>query len=368
MRRKSAVMHARAFRPTRARAAKSTSFLVLVVLIALAYAYAAVIASEGVFNDASRSLRWRSPLYAAVLTATWSHERVLNAQRICEFASTIAEFGCVIKNATVIDEDAARAIEARGYIERFEAYEHAESDLGWTPRRVIGVMMRPLKFYAHKSADRRKVRLYERAEDRTRRAGSIGNLALFGILAQFVSEPTVDSSTIEQSLVRTSDDLWPDVGEALERARERDRTYQRSSRSDYDDSILLFEDDANVVSPSPDALRSELMALIQTLPTGWDILSLDPHPNFCREPFWKHPSAPTSLKRRVHRTYSTFSRTTAIVVSRRGALKILRNLPTNIVIDMFIARILRQGGLRIYLACDNGIVRQVDSSVTSLGG
>ncbi len=94
----------------------------------------------------------------------------------------------------------------------------------------------------------------------------------------------------------------------------------------------------------------------------------DAHPNFCRESLFKHPGRAVSRRHGLFQTYTTFSRTTHIFVSRRGALRILEELPSDIVIDMFLARALRLGKLKIYIACDNGIVDQATSEFQSLGG
>ena len=298
------------------------------------------------------------------MTSPWAPGRVANAEKICALAVESVSCGCALANGTRIDEDAAALVESRGYIAAFEPYAVADhGDKRWTPLRVLMLLSRPFKFYAHRTADVRKTRLYESVGDRAKRAAGIGNLALYGIMATFVSEPprwASDPPTRPPPLV----DLWPDVKTALAKAKEIDRQYPEARR----ESILLFEDDANVVSPTPRALRDEIDSLMRELPRDWDIFSLDPHPKFCEQSALRHPRRRTSLRRRVYRTYTTFSRTTAMVVSRRGASKILTRLPTNIVVDMFLARMLRQGQLAIYVACDASAVRQRESVIASLGG
>lgn len=329
--------------------------------IALVTVWSASATLEGWVRDETVRL----PSWAAVLTSPWVPERVANAESICALVVESVSVGCALANGTRIDEEAAAMVEARGYIAAFEPYAAADhGDKTWTPSRVLRVMRRPFKFYAHRTADKRKTRLYESESDRAKRAAGVGNVALYGIMATFVSEPphwASDQPKRAPALV----DLWPDVKTALIKAREIDRRYPEARR----ESILLFEDDANVVSPTPRALRDEINALMRSLPRDWDILSLDPHPRFCHESTLRHPSRRTSLRRRVYRTYTTFSRTTAMIVSRRGATKILARLPTNIVVDMFLARMLRQGQLNIYVACDaSSAVRQRESAIPSIGG
>lgn len=362
--REKAPWRARAGAGTRARAMARVGMRRL-----LALALAALVVACG-WSGWAIEARWatggtmRSPSWAAVLTSPWARERVANAERICEIVVESVSVGCALANGTRIDEDAAAMVEARGYIAAFEPYDVADhSDKTWTPSRVLRLLRRPFKFYAHRTADKRKTRLYESTADRATRAASIGNLALYGIMATFVSEPphwASDPPTRSPPLV----DIWPDVKTALAKAAEIDRLYPEARR----ESILLFEDDANVVSPTARAFRDEIDSLMRALPRDWDILSLDPHPRFCEESTLRHPSHRTSLRRRVYRTYTTFSRTTALVVSRRGATKILARLPTNIVVDMFLARMLRQGQLTVYVACDASAVRQRESALPSLGG
>jgi hypothetical protein len=68
---------------------------------------------------------------------------------------------------------------------------------------------------------------------------------------------------------------------------------------------------------------------------------------------------------KLFRAFTTFSRTTVIVVSWKGAMQILRHLPSSLVIDMYLARLLRLNELKIYVSCD-GIVRQHESEIKSI--
>ena len=44
---------------------------------------------------------------------------------------------------------------------------------------------------------------------------------------------------------------------------------------------MVFEDDAALVASSPSLFASEMRTSLATLPPNWDLLDLDPHPDFC---------------------------------------------------------------------------------------
>jgi len=71
---------------------------------------------------------------------------------------------------------------------------------------------------------------------------------------------------------------------------------------------------------------------------------------------------------KVYQTYTTFARTAATVVSWNGAMKLLRRLPADVAVDTFIAKIMRQGVLNVFVACDNNVIRQQISTMDSIGG
>ena len=133
-------------------------------------------------------------------------------------------------------------------------------------------------------------------------------------------------------------------------------------------AIMVFEDDAALVASSPSLFASEMRTLLATLPPNWDLLDLDPHPDFCDGSLWRQPkrrvvsdSAMSSLSSssvKVYQTYTTFARTAATVVSWNGAMKLLRRLPADVAVDTFIAKIMRQGALNVFVACDNNVIRQ----------
>lgn len=304
---------------------------------------------------------------AVVLTSPWVSERVENAKRICGLVSSFARDGCALAMSSVVDEDAARAIEERGYIARFRRSARDEAALGgrfgfWSAVRVV---TRPREYYARKVSERKVMRLYEEGDAPSRRPGSVGNLGLFGVLARFASAETLlVVNATEDGIGTLAGSIWPNVKDAIARAK----AFNLAHPERMLDSIAVFEDDANVVVGSAEAYAEKVSRIIRRLPIDWDILTFDTHPKFCRESFFKHPSRAVSRRHGLFQTYATFSRTTHLFVSRRGALRVLEELPTDIVIDIFLARALRLGKLKIYVACDNGVVDQGTSEFQSLGG
>ena len=322
----------------------------------------------------SRSSRSRSPRssprpsVAVVVTSPWASERAANARRICALAGTFARDGCALAISTEIDEKAATRIEEAGYVRRFQRSAREEAALGgkFGFRSAARATRRPREYYARKVSEKKKTRLYEEGDERSRRPGSVGNLVgVFGVLARFATEETLPTvNATEDGIGTLAGDMWPNVKDAIARAK----AFNRAHPERMGDSIALFEDDANVVVASAEAYAEKVSSVMRRLPRRWDLLSFDAHPNFCRESFFKHPSRAVSRRHGLFQTYTTFSRTTHIFVSRRGALRILEELPSDIVIDMFLARALRLGKLKIYIACDNGIVDQATSEFQSLGG
>ena len=242
--------------------------------------------------------------------------------------------------------------------EEMSTRERAGENVLWF-KALTRVLATPRAVYASVTADVVKHQLYV-GEDA--RLSSIGNLAMFGILANFVREgASAASSDATQSGFNYSSALWPNAGEAARVGAERLRRDPSVRRR----AILLLEDDANI---DFERFASKIDGLMRALPRGWDVLALDSHPEFCGVARRWPLSASASGKRNgveLHRAYTTFSRTTALVVSWQGALRILRRLPSSLVIDMFLARLLRLGALRIYVSCD-GIVRQQNSAIPSI--
>ena len=115
--------------------------------------------------------------------------------------------------------------------------------------------------------------------------------------------------------------MWPNVKDAIARAK----AFNRAHPERMGDSIALFEDDANVVVASAEAYAEKVSSVCGVFPDGGTFSALT-HPNFCRESFFKHPSRAVSRRHGLFQTYTTFSRTTHIFVSRRGALRILEEL------------------------------------------
>ena len=97
---------------------------------------------------------------------------------------------------------------------------------------------------------------------------------------------------------------------------------------------MVFEDDAALVTSSPSLFASEMRTLLATLPPNWDLLDLDPHPDFCYGSLWRQPKRRvvsdsampllSSSSVKVYQTYTTFARTAATVVSWIGLLHLIR--------------------------------------------
>ena len=340
----------------------------IVVVIVVEYGALDVLVDDGAawLAGTARETRPR-PTMAVVLTSPWVTERVVNAKKICGLVSSFARDGCALAMSSVVDEDAASAIERSGYMARFRRSARDDAASGkrfgfWSTVRAV---TRPREYYARKVSEKKKTRLYEEGDARSRRPGSVGNLGALGVVARFASAETLPVvNATEDGIGTLAGSIWPNVKDAIARAK----AFNRAHPERMGDSIALFEDDANVVVGSAEAYAEKVSSVMRRLPKRWDILTFDTHPRFCRESFFKHPSRAVSRRHGLFQTYTTFSRTTHLFVSRRGALRILEQLPTDIVIDMFLARALRLGKLKIYVACDGGIIDQGASEFQSLGG
>jgi len=297
-----------------------------------------------------------SIVVTAVLTATWVSERAENAQRICKLAEDALGVRCHVVNATKLDMDgvALGEIRANGYFKHFQSYFKTKKNSEETYlAHIWRVLLHPRVAYAHIISDRRKGRLYQMDGERVAQVklGSIGNLGLFGILADFVSQEIgegqnqLDMTTRQQ---RSPYVLWRNVSAAIAKGEDAERLHATSVRKK---AIMVFEDDAALVASSPSLFASEMRTLLATLPPNWDLLDLDPHPDFCDGSLWRQPkrrvvsdSAMSSLSSssvKVYQTYTTFARTAATVVSWNGAMKLLRRLPADVAVDIFIAKIMR---------------------------
>jgi hypothetical protein len=186
----------------------------------------------------------------------------------------------------------------------------------------------PRAAYASVTADVEKHRLYQ---GDAIRFSAIGNLASFGILANFVSGRNGES-----------EELWPDVQTALRSGMEA----ERRDRGVRERSIVIFEDDANV---DFELFERKFGTLLNSVPDDYDIISLDANPEYCRESSWR---APSSWLHRVRARHPT---------NADEGVK----LPSSLVIDMYLARLLRLNELKIYVSCD-GIVRQHESEIKSI--
>lgn len=312
---------------------------------------------------------------AAVLTATWVPDRVENAKRICNLAEDALGVRCHVVKATKLDEDsdALDEIRMKGYFNHFQNYFTTKTNAAETyVAHVLKILLHPRVAYAHIISDGPKGRLYQMDGERVSqiKLGSIGNLGLFGILADFVSQEISDGRYRQPSYA-----LWRNVSAAIAMGEETEVLHANTVRKK---AIMMFEDDAALVASSPSLFASEMRTLLATLPSDWDLLDLDPHPDFCDGYLWRQPkrrvvsnlgmSSLSSSSVKVYQTYTTFSRTAATVVSWNGAMKLLRRLPADVVVDIFIAKIMRQGALNVYVACDNTILRQKDSTMVSIGG
>ena len=128
----------------------------------------------------------------AVLTATWVSEREENARRICKLAEDALGVQFHVVNATKLDMhgDALDEIRANGYFKHFQNYFKTKKNSEETHlAHIWRVLLHPRVAYAHAISDRRKNRLYQVDGKRVAhvKLGGIGNLGLFGILADFVS-------------------------------------------------------------------------------------------------------------------------------------------------------------------------------------
>ena len=303
-----------------------------------------------------------TPTRARVLTSSWIPERAENARRLCAMLERSRHAtACAATNATKLERaEQAREIEGRGYVVRYEEnrkirtfWSRRDGENAW--RTYANALVHPRAAYASVTADIEKHRLYQ---GDAIRFSAIGNLASFGILANFVSAQNGER-----------EEPWPDVQTALRVGMEA----ERRDRAVREQSIVIFEDDANV---DFELFERKFGTLLNSVPDDYDIISLDANPEYCRESVWRAPSSwlqrvrvrrPTNADEgvKLFRAFTTFSRTTVIVVSWKGAMQILRHLPSSLVIDMYLARLLRLNELKIYVSCD-GIVRQHESEIKSI--
>ena len=80
-----------------------------------------------------------------------------------------------------------------------------EGSLGFGARRA---MRRPREYYARKVSEKKKTRLYEEGDERSRRPGSVGNLVgVFGVLARFATEETLPTVNATEDGIGSSREI-----------------------------------------------------------------------------------------------------------------------------------------------------------------
>lgn len=134
------------------------------------------------------------------------------------------------------------------------------------------------------------------------------------------------------------------------------QAYGRGRPVSNHSAILIFEDDANL---RPE-FEASILGMLPELPPDWDILDLDPAPRLCGNGSWwnMHPkSRVPNSQYQLYRSHVAFTRTTAVVYSAQGARTILAHLPTSLVVDLHVARLLRLGILAVYVSCDGLVVQ-----------
>eukprot|EP00873_Tetraselmis_striata_P001347 jgi/Tetstr1/421611/TSEL_012552.t1 len=267
---------------------------------------------------------------AAVLNAEWVPERVVRADNICSAVVTSAP--CVrVPGPRVSDADETALVWA-GYIEPFE------------PRAPTAVR----EWWASR-LETPKHRLYQLEPSRVFRASSVGNLVgLWSILARWVAAGA-GAALLPQAADRPA---WLPPKEALR---------MQYAGAGSGGSILVLEDDANLLP----GFERAVLGMLPELPENWDLLDLDPAPGLCDGGSWwrGHPKTRVFGSRyRLHRSHVAFTRTTAVVYSEKGARTILRHLPTSLVVDLYVAKLLRLGILSVYVSCD-GLLVQSESDL-----
>ena len=149
-----------------------------------------------------------TPTRARVLTSSWIPERAENARRLCAMLERSRHAtACAATNATKLERaEQAREIEGRGYVVRYEENGKVrtfrwrrDGERAW--RAYANALVHPRAAYASVTADVEKHRLYQ---GDAIRFSAIGNLASFGILANFVSGRNGER-----------EEPWPDVQTAL---------------------------------------------------------------------------------------------------------------------------------------------------------
>lgn len=194
-------------------------------------------------------------------------ERKENAQRICKLAEDTLGVRCHVVNTTKLDMhgDALHEILAKGYFKHFENYFRTKKNSEETHiAHVLRVLLHPRVAYAHIISDRRNCRLYQMDGERVARVklGGIGNLGLFGILADFVSEEIVDGRNQLDTMTRQHRSpymLWRNVSAAIDKGEYSERLHATSVRKT---AIMMFEDDATLVASSPSLFASEIRTLL----------------------------------------------------------------------------------------------------------
>ena len=165
-------------------------------------------------------------------------EREENARRICKLAEDSLGVQCHLVNATKLDMDgdALDDIRAKGYFKHFQNYFKTKKNSEETHlAHIWRVLLHPRIAYAHAISDRRKGRLYQMDGERVARVklGSIGNLGLFGILADFVSEEIVDGRNQLDMVTRERRSpytLWRNVSAAIAKGENSERLHATSVR------------------------------------------------------------------------------------------------------------------------------------------
>ncbi|GLC38600.1 hypothetical protein PLESTB_000451200 [Pleodorina starrii] len=120
--------------------------------------------------------------------------------------------------------------------------------------------------------------------------------------------------------------------------------------------LLIFEDDANVTTDTVAALSRAL----PRLDPSFDILALDSADSFCSLSCWadRAMGAMGLLARRdapptphLVRARTSFSRSTGVVLSYKGALQLFRYLPITRVSDLWERDLVTDRILNVYVAC-----------------
>ena len=131
------------------------------------------------------------------------------------------------------------------------------------------------------------------------------------------------------------------------------------------DSIALFEDDANAVVASAEAYAEKVSSVMRRLPRWWDLLSFGRAQLLSRVLLQAPESSGVPTTRIISDVHHLLQDDAHLRLQTRRASN-LRGAPDD-VIDMLPQRASARK-LKIYVACDNGIVDQATSEFQSLGG